>query len=49
VANPESDDEDMGWYNEKKKEWAAYAKELEAAEAEAEAEAHQGEEEEDYD
>ena len=31
-ANPASDDEDMGWYNEKKKEWAAYAAQLKAEE-----------------
>lgn len=43
AANPESEDEDMGWYNEKKKEWAAYAKELEEQEAKA------AREEEDYD
>ena len=42
AAAQESDDEDMGWYNEKKKEWEAYADELEAAEEE------DGEEE-DYD
>jgi len=36
AANPESDDEDMGWYNEKKKEWAGYADELKAQEEEEE-------------
>jgi hypothetical protein len=40
VAQDLDGDEDMGWYNEKKKEWAAYADALEAEEAK---------EEEDYD
>ena len=48
AAPAESEDEDMGWYKEKKKEWAAYADQLEKADAEAEAETAE-EEGEDYD
>jgi len=33
VAQDLDGDEDMGWYKEKKKEWALYAKELEEQEA----------------